>query len=230
MGFLDKRRGYAQADKVRKEMEAQRAAGVQRFWLPVGKETVIVFLDDNPPVVKEHQVRIGTDWRHWFTCLSECDPPQPCPICKDPLLKNRPYAAGFYTIIDTTEFKTNRGEERKNQVRLFVAKDSTLQKLRRESDKRKKEGKDGLTGAMYTVYRTSDKSPSVGDDFTFMRSLTPDEIKALNKDAKIVDYDAILPPKTKEQILAELNETPAPTANDDADAGGNNDSEDKVEY
>lgn len=231
MGFLDNKRGYAQAEKVRKEMDAQRASGIQRVWLPVGKETTVVFLDDNPPIIKEHQVKINGDWKHWFTCLREVG--ASCPICNDPILRNRAYAAGFYTVIDTTEYTTSKGEARKNQLRLFVAKDTTLQKLRRESDKRKKEGKNGLVGAMYTLYRTDKKSPSVGDDFTYMRTLTDEEIKGLNKDAKVVDYEAVLKPKDREEILAALSASAATvaTADDLADAGDNStDSEEKVEY
>jgi len=203
--FLDSRRGYDHFEKVEKEAEDRIASFVNRFWLPPEKGTKIVFLDDNPPIIEEHQLRIDGNWRNWISCLSIVG--QPCPLCES---GDKPYTAGFYTVIDTTEWTDRKGIVHKNEVKLYCVKFQTLKKLKRASAKQSERGKNGLVGAMFEVYRGDSKAPSTGDEFEYLETLSDVDIRALNPKAAILDYEAILKPKSPDEIrriLGKLSST-----------------------
>lgn len=202
MGFLDKRRGYDVFEQREKEIEEKRKSSVYRFWLPPEKETKIIFLDDNPVIIDEHQLKIGGSWKNWKTCLSMID--KPCPICE---AGNKPSLVGYYTILDLTEWTDSNGNVHKNEIKLFGAKMDTLKKLKRASMKLKERGKPGLVGAMFEVYRSSASAVNTGDDFDYIQTLTMEEIKKLNPDAEPIDYEKVLQPESPEELRKLLKQT-----------------------
>lgn len=194
--LLEKSRGYDNFEKKEKEYEEKQKSFVNRFWLPGEGSAKIVFLDDNPPIIEEHQLQINGDWRNWFTCLRIVG--EACPICD--VLDNKPYTVGFYTIIDTTEWTDKSGTTHKNELKLFAAKFKTLQILKRLSGKR-----ESLVGCVFDVFRSSSDAANTGDVFEYEGRLTKEQILKLNKDAKVFDYAKIIKPKSAAEIAAILN-------------------------
>mgnify|MGYP000866051117 CR=1 FL=1 len=189
--LLDSRRGYDEFAKKEKEIEERQKTFVNRFWLPAEGSTKIVFLDDNPPIIEEHQLKIGGDWRNWVTCLRLIG--EACPACD--ILNDNPYTVGFYTIIDTAVWTDKKGTERRNEKKLFPAKFKVLQMLKRLSSKR-----GSLVGCVFDVYRSSKDAFNTGDVFDYEGKLTDEQIKQLNKDAVPFDYAEILKPKSAAEI------------------------------
>jgi hypothetical protein len=192
---LNRNRGYGAFTEKEKEAEERQKNYVNRFWLPADSSARIVFLDDNPPIIEEHQLQIDGDWRHWFTCLRMIG--EACPICDS--LDNKPYTVGFYTIIDMSEWKDKSGKTHKNELKLFPAKFKTLQVLKRLSAKR-----GSLEGCVFEVSRSTSDAPNTGDVFDFETKLSKDEILELCPDAQPFDYADILEPKSVGAIMEVL--------------------------
>lgn len=193
--FLDQSRGYDTFTEKEKEYEERQKNYVNRFWLPQDTSAKIVFLDDNPPIIEEHQVQIDGDWRNWFTCLRMLG--EACPICDN--LDNKPYTVGFYTVLDMTEWTDKSGKLHKNELKLFPAKFKTLQVLKKLSAKR-----GSLEGVVFEVHRTTSDAPNTGDIFDYEGKLTKEEILELNPEAKPFDYAEILRPKEVAEIMNSL--------------------------
>lgn len=211
---LGKNSGYTAFEAKEKEYEENKKNFVNRFWLKDGATAKIVFLDDEPPIIEEHQLKIDGDWRNWFTCLRMVG--DACPIC-DKMAKNKPYTAGFYTVIDMTEWTDSKDKTHKNELKLFVAKFKTLQVLRRLSSKR-----GSLAGCVFEVFRSSSDAPNTGDVFEFERKLSKAEILELNKDAKPFDYATILEPRSAAEIMGTLKKA-AQRSNDQDNADSSED-------
>jgi len=195
---LNQSKGYDAFEEKEREVEEKQKTYVNRFWLPPDSTATIVFLDDNPPIIEEHQLQIDGDWRHWLTCLRMVG--EPCPVCDT--LDNKAYTVGFYTILDMSEWKDKSGKIHKNELKLFPAKFKTLQVLKRLSAKR-----GSLEGCAFEVYRSTSDAPNTGDVFDFERKLTKDEILELNPEAKPFDYAEILKPKEVGELLALLKKS-----------------------
>jgi len=136
--------------------------GPRRFWMPVGSTKNIIFLDDKPACIHEHNPRMGGNWKNWFTCIR--DVYQDDPSCCETLSGEYPrYYIGYYTVVNCSEWKDNRGNDRRFEIELYGAKLETLKLLRAKAEE---DWGGSLTGKILKVRRTSDKSPAVGNDFT----------------------------------------------------------------
>lgn len=184
-----KRGAQAKATMEQEDKRREQAmkGGVQRFWLPQDKPNSITFLDGNLvdgmldiPFLYEHQINMNGSWRNWFICTQDSEP---CPICEG---DNKPYYAGFLTVIDHSEYKTKDGLTHKDTVKLFVAKRDTIKQLQLMATKR-----GGLRGCTFDVLRTGDKSPSVGSTFDFTEKLTDQQLKAKFKVSDPMDYNKL---------------------------------------
>lgn len=190
--MLNQSRGYDTFAEKEKEVEERQKNFVNRFWLPADTTTSIVFLDDNPPIIEEHQLQIDGDWRNWFTCLRLLG--ESCPICDK--ADNKAYTVGFYTILDQTEWKDKQGKIHKNEMKLFPAKFKTLQVLKRLSAKR-----GSLEGCVFEVTRSTSDAPNTGDIFDFEQKLSKEQILELNPNAKPFDYSEVLAPKNAGELM-----------------------------
>lgn len=221
--LLTKSRGYGAVEKKEQESEEKQKSFVNRFYLKAGSEAKIVFLDDNPPVIEEHQLQINGDWRNWFTCKRLLN--EPCIICEE--LKDNPYTVGFYTILDLTEYTIQKGARKgeviKNSVKLFTPKLKALNLIKRQSQKR-----GGLELCVFDVYRSSADAFNVGDSFEFETKVTWDEIKQLNADAAPFDYAEILEPKTDGELKRIFNRNTQ--SNLDTGVGDYEESADEVDF
>jgi hypothetical protein len=152
--------GYGGVNREQDRMD-NYTSGPNRLWLPPKGERDIVFVDDEAFCIHEHNPKMNGSWRNWMTCLK---PVMDNPPCCAKMGEKSAYYIGFYTIIDCSEYIDKNGNKHQYEVKLLGAKLKTLQKLRR-----KREQKGALAGTMWHVVREDQKSPSVGDEFEFVR-------------------------------------------------------------
>jgi len=153
--------GYGSLDTIEKNIEERKAQSgkLWRFRMKAGETKKVIFLDDNPPIIEEHQLKLDGKWGNFYTCLKNLG--QTCPLCE---AGDRPATTGFYTVIDRTEYTVQRGDnagqKRADQLRVMAVKFKGLKQFKKFSAKYK-----GLAGCEFEADRTSDKAASVGDMF-----------------------------------------------------------------
>lgn len=182
----------------------------RRFWLTSnGADEKIIFVDDAPMNYREHEFAIGGDWknRRHKTCLSETGDhdPRSCPSCA---ADNRGYSASALTIIHICEYKGRDGKMVRNPLRLFVAKTQAVKILAKHAEKLNGD----LTGCVFEVSRTGEKSPSVGDMFTFVERVKLNDPKVLkrlgyDKPPKPYNYEEVLKAETAQEMKDWLSHT-----------------------
>jgi hypothetical protein len=168
-----------QDEEAKAELRRQEAGRMLRFWMNVGDERRITFLDGAldgdgmlaVPMWYEHRVKLGGNWQN-FVCVAGTET---CPICETD--DNRASLVGIMTVIDHTphivQKGPNKGSTVKDTRKLFVPKKETMKVLAKLAAKR-----GGLTGCTFDVSRTGAKDPSCGNQFDFSEKLTLDEIRA----------------------------------------------------
>lgn len=192
------------ADKEDEKVQQQMADAnkMRRFFIPVGADTKITFLDGkldadgvlDAPRYFEHQIFMGGKWTNWFTCVKE---EEPCPVCEGG--NDSSYVAVF-TVIDHSEWKSPKtGIVYKDQRKLFICKRNTFKILQKKADKQ-----GGLAGCTFDVSRMSDKDASVGNDFDFCEKRTKSELIAaypnLKDEMMKADYEKEIPYLTGDEL------------------------------
>jgi hypothetical protein len=152
----------------REEERLQSLSGPMRFWMPPEASKQVIFLDDEPFSVYEHNPKLNGSWQHQFTCLQGV---YDNPICCSKLKDYPRYYVGYFTIVDCTEWTDKKGNKYQYDLKLFPAKIRTLKKLRR-----KKEERGSLIGCLYKATREDSTSPVVGDEFEFVREVDLDKV------------------------------------------------------
>lgn len=137
--------------------------GPNRLWMPAGAERDIIFLDDEPFAIYEHNPKINGSFKNWMTCVQGISDDVPC--C-EVLGANSRYYVGYFTVIDCSEFIDKKGNKHAYEVKLLGAKLKTMKKFRR-----KKEDRGSLVGCMYRAVREDAKSPVCGDEFEFKKEV-----------------------------------------------------------
>jgi hypothetical protein len=152
------------------EEEARVASMFQppRFWMPKGKSKELVFVDDEPFTIHEHNPQIGGNWRNWLTCLKGAGDDPVC--CEMMGIKSR-YWVGYYTVIDCSSWEDQQGNKYQYEMMLFPARLGALKKF-----KRKQEDRGSLVGCMYKASRDGEKAAGIGDDFEFVREAKMDKL------------------------------------------------------
>jgi hypothetical protein len=172
-----------------------------RFWMPKGSSKKVIFLTDGDkaPVIWEHQFKVNGSWKNWLTCLGPTG--QECPFCKWSEANDnefRRYKAAFFTVIDCSEYTDRNGVTHRNTKRLMCCKSGTADKIKRKWMRMQEEGK-SLVGAQFEIYRTnSDKSPSVGEDFEYIKHVDLGTLE----DHTEFDYKTLLAPNEDAARLA----------------------------
>jgi len=219
MSWLDGKRGYDVAEKIEKQKEEQKASYVPRFWLKEGTTTQVIFLDDNPPVFPEHQLKINGDWKNWFTCSTVIG--ENCSHCQ---ADDKPAVTGFYTIVDCTRWEDKKKNVHVNEKKILAAKMTTLKKLKRASQKAKARGlANGLVGCKFEVCRTSQEAPNTGDDWEFIEQVPEEVLRSIvaKGDIEPYDYDKLLKPKSLEtmaEAIAKNEKDRVPIGKEEAEA------------
>jgi len=183
--------GYDELDREIEQIETRKSSSkFFRFWLKPGEECEITFLSNEPFICREHNLNINGRWGNFYTCLSSMN--LKCPLCD---AGESSYLAGFFPIIDHRSFTDKNGVEYSNQVKIFVAKVTTLKKLKKQSERRK-----SIEKAKFLVNRLDgEKSLSVGDDFEFIEMVENfDELYSGVE--TVIPFEEILAPKSPEAL------------------------------
>ena len=178
--------GFKVKDQIDAAMAVRKERGVPRFMLKAGEEAIVVFVDEIPFFIWEHNLKIGGRWGNYVTCVKEI---RSCPIDDS---GERATYTGYLTIIDTRSFIKSDGTKVQNRKILYPAKGSTIKRL---EDLIKKHG--SLKGMAFKIKRYSKDDPNCGTDFELLKRVN------LTKDNAIpVDYDKVLAPPTLEELVA----------------------------
>lgn len=171
----------AKQNQVAQEMKKAQQGKLYRFWLKIGEECRITFVDGElnsdgylePPRFYEHQVQLNGSWQNWFVCPHMTAPHlgEQCPICAG---KDIPYLASVFTIIDHRQFQSSKDPSKvyKDTPKLLVAKDQSMELLQKVATKR-----GGLAGCTFDVSRLGDKSANIGSMFEFVEKSPVEELQ-----------------------------------------------------
>jgi len=146
----------------------QSSSQPRRLWIKAGEYREIVMVDDDPLCVHEHNPKMNNRWDNWFTCLQGIADSAPC--CEI-LGANTRYYVGYVTVVDCSLYVDKKGNKHQYELKLLPAKLKTLKKF-----KRKREDRGSLVGAVFKATREDAKSPSVGDEFEYMRQADMDKL------------------------------------------------------
>ncbi len=161
-------------EQAKAEAKQAQYGKMRRFWMPYNKDGSVTFLDGDldsdgilvAPRYYEHRIRVGGDYQN-YVCTAEIDQSQPCPLCE---AGDKASLVGVLTVIDHSSYTVqkgpNAGKTYKNQRRLFVAKEGTLNQLQKLAQKPER---NGLTLCTFDVSRGPENKhpPAVGDTFDF---------------------------------------------------------------
>jgi len=151
--------GYEGVDREKERLA--RLSGPNRFWMKEGTARELVFVDDDPICIYEHNPKMNGKWTNWITCLRDSNDIVPC--CEKLGDKTR-YYVGYYTVVDLTENTDAKGNKYQYEVKLLPTKLKTLQLMRR-----KKQDRGSLIGCIFKVHRDSREDPNCGGEFEFQR-------------------------------------------------------------
>jgi hypothetical protein len=153
-------------EKEQQRLDSQGGPG--RLWIPQGQKKDVVWVDDDPFCIHEHNPKMGGNYRNWMTCLRGAYEDATCCQILGP---NSRYYCGYVTAVDCSEWTDNRGNKHQYEMRLVQLKMKTLKKFRR-----KKEDKGSLVGTMWELLREDDRSPTCGDEWSFQRDVDTDKL------------------------------------------------------
>jgi hypothetical protein len=161
---------YSQGyDGLKQEEERMNSLGMpDRLWIPPDASKQILFVDDEPFCIYEHNPKMNGSFKNWMTCLRGVEDEAPC--CEILGVKTR-YFAGYYTVIDCSQYTDKKGVTHQYEIKFLLAKAKTLKKL-----KMKKESKGSLAGSIYNATRFDQKSPTCGDDFEFVKQVDLEKV------------------------------------------------------
>lgn len=134
-----------------------------RIWIPAGGKRELVFVDDEPVGIHEHNPKMNGEWKNWYTCGKEVYDEAACCELLNPS-GYKPYYVGFYTVIDCSEWVDKKGNKYQYELKLFPAKLKTLKRLEM---RRKDRGP--FAGKLFSIARIDSKSAATGDEFEMIR-------------------------------------------------------------
>jgi len=142
--------------------------GPHRLWMPGGTSKEVVYVDDEPVCIHEHNPKMSGNYRNWMTCLQGVYDEV---VCCQKLGPNSRYYCGYVTVVDCSEWKDNRGNMHQYEMRLLQFKLRSLKKFRR-----KKEDRGAMAGTMWRLTREDNNAPTCGDDWDFIRDVDMDKM------------------------------------------------------
>jgi hypothetical protein len=158
---------------------ARNRRGPRVFWIPNGKETTIVLLDDEPVKVCRHRYylrgdRDANDLRQTCAGMNPSEHKAACPriciVCNAAIRHNeiKRQELFYLSLIDERKFEKN-GKEFSDQKLFLEMSDDQVDLFR---DRKKSKGK--LVGARFRVYRGKDKtSDRLGSSWDFIDFVEP---------------------------------------------------------
>lgn len=160
---------------------AQAQAGF-RFWIKVGQENRITFVDGgldadgmlDVPYWYEHRLMIGGRIQN-VTCYESVSDMGPCPVCA---AGHRTQLVAGLTIVNHTPYTVvsgqNAGKTLSTRRQMFVAPRTAVQTLQQLAAKR-----GGLAAHCFDVYRKEKKDARVGSVFDYVGQLTQEQVNTI---------------------------------------------------
>jgi len=186
--------------------------GQRRVWIPPTQTNRLLFLEDDPTTLWEHNYKWGNrKWRNWEPCVTRNKLGPECPIC-DAWDDRYPYFAGLLTVINMTAWFTKKTKVEVNFQREIFApklggdkKPGVLKKVRKMCEKQGR-----LRGYVYDVERPGEKTESCGSEFELVEVIEPGDIKTyamdqLNAYAKRLNENVEKDKRTTTEKLWERN-------------------------
>jgi hypothetical protein len=155
---------------------------LRRHWQPPETTNRLLFLEDDPFLFWEHNLKLDGHWKNWFVCPKRNKIEGSCAIC-DKYEDRYPYFIGMHSVINMTPWTSKKGNVYNFQREIFAArlggkdKPGVLKKLERLKQKHGR-----LRGLVVDVYRSGAKTESCGDEFEVMEKVSPADIAGLCKD------------------------------------------------
>lgn len=149
-------------DGMDKEQERQdRRYGPSRLYVKASTSKELVFVDDAPACIYEHNPQINGNWKNWTTCVQGVHDEV---VCCQKLGPDTRYYCGYLTVVDCSSWTDDKGKTHQFGLKLVQGKMKTLKRW-----KRKKEDRGGLAGHLYRTTREDKMSPSCGDEWEWQR-------------------------------------------------------------
>lgn len=175
--------------------KAAREAGQDKFWRfwlkakgqrgfkPGTDQAMIVFLANTSecPVLYEHNLKVNGKWGNTFFCQRNEPGREDCLLCES---GDTPYKALFIPILDRREYTSQKGKVFKDQIRLMVAKPTSIKQIRFDEQEY-----EGLKFKQFKVVRTDPDAVSIGDKFIFKGALTEEKVLEILEASKMVGDD-----------------------------------------
>lgn len=185
-----------EAAKMRREQAANK--GPRRLWLKNDTSTKLTFLDNPQFFLYEHQLKIGGNFRNWFTCRKDIDS---CPVCE---AGDQPSYIVVASVINHREWADKEGKTHKNEKQLAVFKSKARERIL----KRVEQCDGDLKGCVFEFSRGSQTTEcSTGEDFVYLnKRLTEAQLLSLapkGSDKSWIepfDYADMLQPRTIEEL------------------------------
>lgn len=152
----------------REEQRLAQLGGPPRLWMPAGSTREVVFIDNEPVTIYEHNWKANGSWKNWATCLRGIE--DECPGCQE-LGDNNRYYIGIYTVVDISEWTDKRGNKHQFEINMLPAKLKSLKKFRRKSAERIEAGGTGVAGCLYRLARDGKEDPTIGGEAEFVREV-----------------------------------------------------------
>lgn len=215
----DPKKGRAWCHTGYENIPEPPASDSWRFYVKLNAENaeMVVLLTDEPVCLYEHQLEMDGKFDNYFTCIADMDPEVPCPLCVLPSVFKSGHQRNFigvFSMIHKTTIKKDGKVTAENPLRLLVVKAAQLKLFKQW----KKDFK-CLVGSEWSVRRTNDKAPGIGDNWQRMTGCpTHDEegnpytyeqmrdkglaraLKMFGKDAKPHDLYEVFAPKSADEL------------------------------
>lgn len=150
------------------ERRLDESQGPHRLWIPGGASKDVVWVDDDPVCIHEHNPKMNGNYRNWLTCQQGVYDEVVC--CQKIGVKGR-YYVGYLTAVDCSEWTDQRGNRHQFEMRMVPMKLRSLKKFRR-----KKEDRGSMVGTMWSMHREDDNAASIGDDWDFQRDIDTEKM------------------------------------------------------
>lgn len=143
---------------------------IMRFFLKAGDTKKVIFMDDEPFAITEHNPTINGEFWHYFTCRKGVDAKDPvCPLCMIGDKAQRMYTA-FLTVLDASGWKNKDGDVVKYSRMLFPMTMKSFEKFNFYKNKYKDKG---MVGACFELGRTGKSDPKLGDNWDYEGHVDP---------------------------------------------------------
>lgn len=157
--------GFEGAKQEKLRLESLR--GPRRFWVKNGESKVLVTVDSTPLGISEHDFKSNGRWGNQFTCMKGVE--DPCYGCGKLGAQTSVYT-GYLTIVNCTPYMDKKGVKHQYEVQLCGGKMDSIERWKKKKDKY------GMDCTRWTVSRSGEKQPSIGEDWEHDKVVDPEVV------------------------------------------------------